>query len=191
MQHIHIVRADRRSVDALAACDFSFEVRQELQPPFDAFSLERVRTLASPYRKSYGFSRAELLKALDDSERAVFFAKKEEEAIGYLIVSRCWSGFAIIDDIAVDSRYRGRGVARRLMDQALAWTRDGGMPGVRLETQSNNVGACCFYARSGFVLGGHDRCLYQALHPGTREVALFWYLLFDRPTAEYVSECQT
>lgn len=82
-------------------------------------------------------------------------------------------------------------MARSLVDQALAWARDGGMPGIRLETQSNNVGACRFYVRCGFVLGGHDRCLYQALHPGTREVALFWYLFFDRTKAGFASECQT
>jgi hypothetical protein len=29
-------------------------------------------------------------------------------------------------------------------------------------------------------LGGYDRHLYKALHPGTREVALFWYLMLAK-----------
>jgi hypothetical protein len=30
----------------------------------------------------------------------------------------------------------------------------------------------------GFKLGGFDRFLYQAVMPGTEEVAMYWYLRF-------------
>jgi streptothricin acetyltransferase len=53
-----------------------------------------------------------------------------------------------------------------------------GLPGVRLETQSNNVAACRFYERQGFVLKGFDADLYRGEMPGTREIALFWYFWF-------------
>jgi hypothetical protein len=47
-----------------------------------------------------------------------------------------------------------------------------------LETQNINVAACRLYERCSFVLGGFDACLYRGVMPGTREIALFWYLLF-------------
>jgi streptothricin acetyltransferase len=60
----------------------------------------------------------------------------------------------------------------------VAWARDRQLAGVMLETQNNNVAACRLYESCGFQLGGFDRCLYQGLHPGTHEIALYWYLLF-------------
>ena len=47
-----------------------------------------------------------------------------------------------------------------------------------LETQNINVAACRLYASCGFVLAGFDGCLYRGVMPGTRENALFWYLVF-------------
>jgi streptothricin acetyltransferase len=63
------------------------------------------------------------------------------------------------------------------MDEATGWARDSRLGTIRLETRSNNVAACLFYQRYGFVIGGHDRLLYHEPGPGkSEEVALFWYL---------------
>jgi streptothricin acetyltransferase len=62
--------------------------------------------------------------------------------------------------------------------QAVAWARGRGLTGIMLETQNINVAACRLYERCGFVLGGFDACLYRGVMLGTREIALFWYLLF-------------
>ena len=97
---------------------------------------------------------------------------------GQILVHEHWNRFAIIWDIAVDPPFRRRGIGRRLMAQAVAWARGRGLPGVMLETQNINVAACRLYERCGFVLGGFDACLYRGVMPGTREIALFWYLLF-------------
>jgi hypothetical protein len=35
------------------------------------------------------------------------------------------------------------------------------------------------YERCGFMLSDFDACLYRGVMPGTREIALFWYLLFE------------
>lgn len=47
-----------------------------------------------------------------------------------------------------------------------------------LETQNNNLGACRLYERCGYVLGGMDHLRYRGIDAQTREVALFWYLVF-------------
>ncbi|QGZ43059.1 GNAT family N-acetyltransferase [Pseudoduganella flava] len=173
-----IVRANAASVAALAHCDFSFEIASELTAPFDDECVARATPLAAPYRKRYDVDFDEIGSTLDDADCAVFVAQAAGHAVGYLIVGRCWSGYAIVEDFAVDAAHRGLGLARQLMDAAVGWAQAHGMPGLRLETQSNNVAACRFYRRYGFTLGGHDHHLYRALHPGTREVALYWYLPF-------------
>lgn len=52
------------------------------------------------------------------------------------------------------------------------------LPGMMLETQNNNLGACRLYERCGYVMGGVDHLRYRGIDPQTREVAIFWYRLF-------------
>jgi streptothricin acetyltransferase len=176
--HVHKViirRGDPACLDRLAQCDFSFEITADIPEPFNG---EGTVPVEPPYRKSYNYNVDELAKYLESSEGAFFVAEVDGSTIGYVAVSRGWNNYAVIEDIAVDSSQRRNGVARLLMDVAVGWAREAALAGVRLETQSNNVAACRFYERYGFVLGGYDRYLYRAMHPGTREIALFWYLLF-------------
>ncbi|MGE8360996.1 GNAT family N-acetyltransferase [Pseudomonas sp.] len=97
---------------------------------------------------------------------------------GYLLASEDWNRYGLVDDFAVDQSFRGTGLATQLMDHTIAWAKTRGLPGLRLETQSNNVPACRFYRRQGFELGGFDRYIYSALEQPRNEVALFWYLRF-------------
>jgi streptothricin acetyltransferase len=131
-----------------------------------------------PYRKTYDFSTDELTGYVEDLSRGHFVAQVNGTSIGHVALPRGWNNYAVVEDFAVDVSHRRMGVAHRLMDIAVEWAREAALAGIRLETQSTNVTACRFYERYGFVLGGYDRYLYQAMHPGTREVALFWYLPF-------------
>ena len=99
---------------------------------------------------------------------------------GRIVLSEGWNRYAWVEDIAVDAGHRRAGVGRALMDRAIAWAVERGLPGIRLETQNNNVPACKFYESCGFRLGGFDRDLYRGLDEATTEIALFWYLpLFE------------
>ncbi len=170
--------ADERFVSDFEACDFSFEVTAEAVPPFDGPGLSGTMPVDA-YRKTYDADPVELLEAAAESDAALFVARAEGRMLGYIALSIGWNGYAEIDDIAVDASARRSGVAVAMMDKAVNWAREHSLAGLRLETQSNNVAACRFYARYGFELAGYDRYLYTALNPGTREVALYWYLRFD------------
>lgn len=159
----------------LAACDFTFDVVEEATGPFDGDDIVNVVPVA-PYRKAY-----ECTGDLAPEEGEILFvARVAGRACGYAVVARAWNDFAQIEDIAVDRQVRRLGVGARLLDAAVAWARAQALPGLRLETQSNNVPACRFYARYGFRLGGHDRHLYGALGLPRQETALFWYLFPDQ-----------
>ncbi|MCY1373078.1 dTDP-fucosamine acetyltransferase [compost metagenome] len=133
----------------------------------------------APCRKTYDADPAELLEAAAECDAALFVARAEGRLLGYIALSISWNGYAEIDDIAVDASARRLGVAVAMKDKAVRWAKDRSLADLRLETQSNNVAACRFYTRYGFELAGFDRYLYAALTPGTREVALYWYLRFD------------
>ena len=98
---------------------------------------------------------------------------------GQVRVLKWWNGYAYIGSIVVDNKYRRQGVGRVLIARVVDWAKSKGLPGVMLETQSNNVGACRLYESCGFVLGGFDEYLYKGLNPATDEIALYWYLIFN------------
>lgn len=174
--HEVVIRsASDADLSQLTRCDFSFEVTAEFAEPFDGVRTTEVK---QPYRKNYGFDTNELARYLCNPEAQLFVARTGCSPVGYVAVSRSWNKYAVVEDIAVNAPHRGIGVARLMMDAAVDWARNGQLAGVRLETQSVNVAACRFYERYGFRLGGYDRFLYRGLHPGSREVALFWYLHF-------------
>ncbi|MEI2301367.1 GNAT family N-acetyltransferase [Ensifer sp. MJa1] len=169
--------ADTRFVREFAGCDFSFEVASEALPPFTGPGLGAVAPVEA-YTKAYEADPEELTDASAEPDAALFVARIDGKLAGYIALSKAWNGFAEVDDIAVDTDARRAGVAKALMDRAVSWANEQGLPGIRLETQSNNVGACRFYERYGFELAGYDRHLYSALTPGTREIALYWYFRF-------------
>jgi ribosomal protein S18 acetylase RimI-like enzyme len=93
--------------------------------------------------------------ALDDV--VVFVAERAGNVIGYVyagIEPLSWkelrdeAGF--IHDIAVDPEVRRTGVARELLDAAIEWLRERGMPRVILWTADPNEAAQRVFAARGF-----------------------------------------
>jgi GNAT superfamily N-acetyltransferase len=72
----------------------------------------------TPYTKTYGFDEAEFARHAQESDLFAIVADfaGRDEPIGYALAAVDWSGFAVVDGIAVDRAHRGAGVARALMD---------------------------------------------------------------------------
>lgn len=64
-----------------------------------------------------------------------------------LSMSRLW----ILNDLYVDSEYRGLGIGRKLLHQAQAHALQTGAKGLTLSTQLHNVTAQQLYASAGYV----------------------------------------
>ncbi|MDF2718958.1 MAG: yyaR [Paenibacillus sp.] len=120
---------------------------------------------------------------IDNPDQIMFLAFVGNQAVGRIQLRRNWNKYAYIEDIAVDRSFRKHGVGRKLIEQAKVWAKTGGMPGIMLETQNNNVRACKFYENCGFVLGGFDMRLYKGIHAQSDEIALFWYFMFESEAA--------
>ena len=148
----------------------SFDIAWELNAPYqDLLDLRALPTR----RKNYGFDPAGWADEAS-GKTALFRATAGGRLAGFVAIGQSWNGMAEIAELAVDRPCRRQGIGQLLLATAESWARGHGFGFMRLETQSNNVAACSTYARSGFVLGGHDRLLY-ADDENDGEVALFWY----------------
>ncbi|PZV36381.1 GNAT family N-acetyltransferase [Mesorhizobium kowhaii] len=180
---VSIVHGTAELLRELEGLDYSFQIDEEAVPPFDSADIAKTVT-RKPHRKAYGFDARSLAGHLCKPDRAVFVALSGELPVGFVAVEKSWNNLAAITDFAVDRHVRRGQVGRSLMDTAVAWARDQRLRGIRLETQSNNLPACRFYARYGFRLGGFDRLLYAPIEGVETETALFWYLFLDLPGAQ-------
>ena len=82
-----------------------------------------------------------------------------ERLVGYIINSRYVDAWHVMN-VAVDPRYRRRGIATRLLDRLFELTADDGRRGYTLEVRVSNEAAIALYERIGFERRGMRRGYY-------------------------------
>ena len=130
-----------------------------------------------PYEKILNVDPEDYTTFLDNPQKVIFFADVDGTPAGQIKLVPWWNKFAYVEELSVDTEFRGIGVGRALMTRAIEWAKEHNFPGLTLETQDNNVPACRFYEKCGFVLSGFDLYAYRNLD-NPSEIALYWYLIF-------------
>ena len=100
-----------------------------------------------PYEKILIVDPEDYTTFIDNPQKAIFFADVDGKPVGQIKMVPWWNKFAYIEELTVDTPFRGKGVGRALMTRAIAWAKGQGFPGVTLETQDNNVPACMLYEK--------------------------------------------
>ena len=176
---ITIREINKEAIPHVNQCDSSFTVDSKLALSADNGRISYMVLDIPPYGKQYQPEEADYHEYVSNPDKTIFLAYVDNEPAGQIRIRKNWNGFAYIDDFAVDAQHRRRGIGRALMQRAMEWARDKGLPGIMLETQNNNVAACRLYESFGFELGGFDAYLYKGLNPATDETALYWYLMLE------------
>lgn len=136
--------------------------------------------LPYPYDKGHGYDfdpneQANILRRLRRGDGLHLVAEADGRLVGILdVVPEDWNHTAFIWNIMLDQEARGQGLGRALFERAVIWARRMGYRALVLETQTNNVPACKFYARMGCELGGIRDSLYTNHDIERGEVAIFW-----------------
>jgi GNAT superfamily N-acetyltransferase len=96
-------------------------------------------------------------RQLKDNDVVIFVAEQNGEVIGYVyagIEPTSWKELrdecGFIHDIVVDQRGRRSGTATALIEKAVEWLRERGVPRVMLWTAEKNPGAQQLFAKLGF-----------------------------------------
>jgi streptothricin acetyltransferase len=131
-----------------------------------------------PYEKILNVDAEDYTTFIDNPEKVIFFGDLDGKPVGQIKMVPWWNKFTYIEELTIDTPFRGKGVGRALLTHAIEWAKQQNLPGVTLETQDNNVPACMLYERCGFVLSGFDLYAYRNFPEARDEIALYWYLIF-------------
>jgi GNAT superfamily N-acetyltransferase len=130
-----------------------------------------------PYEKILSVDAEDYTTFINNPQKVIFFADVDGKPVAQIKMIPWWNDFAYLEELVVDTGFRGKGVGRALLTHAIEWAKYHNFPGITLETQDNNVPACKFYEKCGFVLAGFDLYAYKNF-PNASEIALYWYLIF-------------
>ena len=114
-------------------------------------------------RAVHGFSpeeTADYYRSLVATESIALVALAGSEVVAWCDVRRLpFEGFAhtAVLGMGVVAGHRGRGLGRRLLEEALRRCRDQGLTRIELDVLASNEAAIHLYERSGFVLEGRKR----------------------------------
>lgn len=111
----------------------------------------------------------------DMKEDCVFLgAYDDENCIGLAIIQEGVFRYMYLYDLKVNRAYRKRGVGKKLIEAAKEVARQKGYAGVYTVGQDDNLGACLFYLKNGFRIGGLDTEVYKGTKQEGKSDILFY-----------------
>lgn len=171
------VKMNRQNLADMDKANQPFEIIGKLKPAFAGGTWTCTEELFErSYEKAYPNDARDYGAYINDPGKAVFLAYSGDECAGQIVLKRDWNSYALIEDICVAKPARGQGIGAGLLQKAIEWAQNSELKGLAAETQDNNLPACRFYAKHGFVIGGVNTMLYRNFD--TDEFAVFWYLAF-------------
>ena len=179
LQNIMIIPMNADTTSHINSFDSEFRVYGYLDLQINEGTISYKLIKSEPWQKKYEEQEIDVSKYVGSEKRIVFFAYREGEVVGQIILKENWNKYGFIEDIRIKTQYKGCGIGKALMDKAKEWVAEKGLGGLTLETQNINVDACLFYEKCGFIIGGMDHCFYKQFPTVQNEVALYWYWLND------------
>ena len=174
---MEIVKINHQNLADINKANQPFEIIGKIKPTFFGGIWSYTEEIyEKPYTKLYPNDTFDYTTYIDNHNKTVFFAYSDTECIGQIVLKRDWNRYAFIEDICVAKAARRQGIGTALIQKAIEWAKNCDLKGLALETQDNNLLACRFYAKCGFVIGAVNTMLYRNFD--NEESAVFWYLQF-------------
>ncbi len=104
-------------------------------------------------------------------------AYDREKCVGLAIMQEAHFKYMYLYDLKVNQDYRKKGIAGKLLEAAKNIAISKNYSGIFTQGQDNNLSACLFYLKSGFVIGGLDTKVYQGTTQADKK-DIYFYLDF-------------
>lgn len=108
-------------------------------------------------------------------ENSVFLGAYDgERCVGLAILQDGMCKYMYLYDLKVSGACRRRGVGHALLEKAGEVCKARGYRGIYTQGQDNNLGACRFYLKAGFRIGGLDTEVYRGTSQEGKADILFY-----------------
>lgn len=97
-----------------------------------------------------------------------------DKCIGLAILRHEWLKYMYLYDLKVNKEYRGQHIGEMLMEKSMEVAIAQGYNGLYTQAQDNNLGACLFYIKCGFAIGGLDTNVYKGTKQEGKADILFY-----------------
>lgn len=101
-------------------------------------------------------------------------AYEGDKCVGLAILQEGFFKYMYLYDLKVCRESRGTGAGKALMEKAAEVAKAKGYRGIYTQGQDNNLGACLFYLRCGFVIGGLDTKVYTGTNQEGKSDIIFY-----------------
>lgn len=175
--NIMITQLTKDSVEHINMTNDYFTLYGKVVPSLQSGEWSYTEVLFDERRETrFPDDKLEWSQYINQGDKALFLAYINNVCIGQIRIIKDWNRFCYIENIATKQDYRGSGVGKLLLNKAEEWAKQRNLIGMSLEAQDDNLGACRFYVKQGFILGGVDT-LKQSYNSDI-ETTLYWYKLF-------------
>lgn len=97
-----------------------------------------------------------------------------DTCVGLAVIQEGFFKYMYLYDLKVNQAYRKQNIAHLLMDKASQIAEEKKYQGIYTQGQDNNLGACLFYLKNGFVIGGLDTKVYQGTPQEHKKDIIFY-----------------
>lgn len=101
-------------------------------------------------------------------------AYEEDRCIGLAIMRDDFFKYMYLYDLKVNAEYRGKGIGAMLIEQCKQAALARGYRGIYTQGQDNNLGACRFYLKCGFRIGGLNTFGYNGTSQENKKDIFFY-----------------
>lgn len=99
---------------------------------------------------------------------------ESEKCIGVAIYRHGWFKYLYLEDLKVSKEYRGHGIGSLLLEEGKKIAGENGYRGIYTIGQDNNLSACLFYIKTGFVIGGLNTHEYVGSNQANKSNIYFY-----------------
>lgn len=109
------------------------------------------------------------------SKNSVFIGAYDgDDCIGLAILQKAPFKYMYLYDLKVNNEYRRKGIGKKLIEKAKEIALNLNYNGLYTQGQDNNLGACLFYLKNGFVIGGLDTEVYKGTPQQDKKDVIFY-----------------
>ncbi len=174
---MEIVKINEQNFAHINTANQPFEIIGKIKPEFaNGIWTYTEELYEQTTMKTYPDDTWDSIDYINNPDKTIFLAYSDTECVGQIVLKRDWNRYAFIEDICIAKSFRGQGIGTAFIQKAIEWAKNSDLKGLALETQDNNLLACRFYAKCGFVIGAVNTMLYRNFD--NDEFAVFWYLTF-------------